>query len=384
MTESIFHLGEDGSLTPMREEPFALEDSLQELVARHPKLLSGEQINPGEPRRWILIRREQGIADTEGAAHRWALDHLLIDQDAIPTLVEVKRSNNSEIRRTIVGQMLDYAAHATRTWNVGDIRQSFEESGENPENSLAKLLQSDSDPDADEFWQRVETNLRAARIRLLFVADGIPDELTRVVEFLNEQMPGIEVLAVEIKQFSGAAGQTLVPRVIGRTAASVPSRSSALRSRTNREEFLDRLPSPQVREAAGRLMRAAEENGGFVSFGDVAISIRCQCPAWSKGPISIAWINPFPGRVGWAGTRNFTFGMPHNWEEIESSPPVIEILKTWSDQFKNDSFATDVPREGVLMWSITHEEATDNIDVLTERLANVLKQLATLPAETQE
>ena len=39
-------------------------------------------------------------------------------------------------------------------------------------------------------WQRVETNLRAARIRLLFVADGIPDELTRVVEFLNEQMPG--------------------------------------------------------------------------------------------------------------------------------------------------------------------------------------------------
>ena len=26
---------------------------------------------------------------------------------------------------------------------------------------------------------------------LIIVADGIPDELTRVVEFLNEQMPGI-------------------------------------------------------------------------------------------------------------------------------------------------------------------------------------------------
>ena len=40
---------------------------------------------------------------------------------------------------------------------------------------LAKLLQSDSDePDVDKFWQRVETNLREARLRLLFVADGIP------------------------------------------------------------------------------------------------------------------------------------------------------------------------------------------------------------------
>ena len=36
------------------------------------------------------------------------------------------------------------------------------------------------------------------------------------------------------------------------------------------------------------------------------------------------------------------------------------------------------------MWSVTHEEATDNADELTERLANVLKQLATLPAEAQE
>ena len=138
-------------------------------------------------------------------------------------LVEVKRSENSEIRRTIVGQMLDYAAHAHHTGSAGDIRRVFEErttsAGQDSNNVLAELLQTDEDPDADEFWQLVETNLRAARLRLLFVADGIPDELTRVVEFLNEQMPGIEVLAVEIKQFLGDSGQTLVPKVIGRTAA---------------------------------------------------------------------------------------------------------------------------------------------------------------------
>ena len=112
MTDEIYILKNDGQLEAMREQNFDLEDVLQQLVADHPELLSGQQIDPDNPRRWILVNREQGISDIIGGGNRWALDHLLIDQDAIPTLVEVKRSENSEIRRTIVGQMLDYAAHA--------------------------------------------------------------------------------------------------------------------------------------------------------------------------------------------------------------------------------------------------------------------------------
>ena len=152
------------------------------------------------------------------------------NQDAVPTLVEVKRGSNPEIRRTIVGQMLEYAAHAARTWTADTLRHAFEESvdarGLDPSEELGKLLAPDGEeePDADGFWERVATNLAAARLRLLFVADDIPDPLERVVEFLNAQMARIEVLAVEIKQFKGDSRQTLVPRVIGRTAAS-PARA---------------------------------------------------------------------------------------------------------------------------------------------------------------
>ena len=53
---------------------------------------------------------------------------LIVDQDAEPTLVEVKRGSNPEIRRAIVGQMLEYAAHAARTWNADTLRRAFEES----------------------------------------------------------------------------------------------------------------------------------------------------------------------------------------------------------------------------------------------------------------
>ena len=48
----------------------------------------------------------------------------------------------------------------------------------------------------------------------------IPPELQRIVEFLNENLVRIEVLAVEVKQYVGEGRQTLVPRVIGRTAVA--------------------------------------------------------------------------------------------------------------------------------------------------------------------
>ena len=37
---------------------------LQELIAEHPELIDGEQIRPDDARRWILIAREKGIAET--------------------------------------------------------------------------------------------------------------------------------------------------------------------------------------------------------------------------------------------------------------------------------------------------------------------------------
>jgi hypothetical protein len=79
------------------------------------------------------------------------------------------------------------------------------------------------DADPEEFWRKVKTNLQVGKVRLIFVADEIPTELRRVVEFLNQQMDPAEVLAVEIKQYASqdADSRTLVPRVIGQTSSTV-------------------------------------------------------------------------------------------------------------------------------------------------------------------
>ena len=310
MTERIYTRDSDGELTALEEERFTDEDALQRLIAEHPELLDGEQIRPGDPRRWILVTREQGVPDTVGSTARWSLDHLLIDQDGVPTLVEVKRGANPEVRRTVVGQMLDYAEHAPQTWTIDELRRTFERSVDEPDEELRKLLLTDGELDSDAFWEGVSTNLAAKRLRLLFVADAIPDELAHVVEFLNEQMPNIEVLAVEIKQFRSFSMQTLVPRVIGRTvgvSGSAVSRSSSSRRKLDRDTLLDELSDDDVRAAALRLLDVAEECGARLSWGSASVTIRAICDSWTK-PVTVAWIYVPSESTSWAGQSEFTFG----------------------------------------------------------------------------
>jgi hypothetical protein len=224
MSDSIFLVGDDGSLTRAPGMPYEAEAELQELLAARPDLLPGAQIDRDNPRRWLLVRREAGVPDHEGGGGWWSVDHLVIDQDAVPTFVEVKRASDTRARREVVAQMLDYAANGSVFWTPGQLRGWFE--ADDPDGArerLEALLDpSDAEPGilADSFWQAVGTNLKEGRIRLIFVADEIPASLQRLVEFLNEQMPRVEVLAVEIRQYraDGSKSGALVPRLIGQTS----------------------------------------------------------------------------------------------------------------------------------------------------------------------
>lgn len=225
--DSIF-LVQDGELLRMTATEYDLEDIPQDLIACYPELLGGGQITPDDPRRWILIQRGAGIPREEGGRSHWHLDHLFLDQDGIPTLVEVKRSSNREIRRMVVGQLLDYAANAVRYWPIGEVIERFEatcaERGAEPAAVLSEVIGEDENP--DDFWSRVDNNLKSGRLRLMVVTDEIPSELQTVIEFLNGQMDRTEVPGVEIRQYVGEDRQTLVPRVVGLTAAAKTAKST--------------------------------------------------------------------------------------------------------------------------------------------------------------
>ncbi|MCU0713274.1 MAG: hypothetical protein MUC43_14530 [Pirellula sp.] len=249
MSGQIYLLDDNSKLHSMRETPYDSESLLQTLLAKYPHLLAGEQMDMKSPRRWILISQEFGVPGEQDGSNRWSLDHLFIDQDGIPTLVEVKRSSDTRIRREVVGQMLDYAANAVSYWSMEKIRARFESQETNDGLSVDEQLMELLGPNADveAFWERVKTNLIAERIRLVFVADVIPSELRAIVEYLNRQMSPTEVLAVEVKQFVDDSSRlkTLVPTVIGQTVASQTKRSasSGVSQNIQLDEFIDAIES---------------------------------------------------------------------------------------------------------------------------------------------
>jgi hypothetical protein len=226
------YLQTPAGLVEMTEEAYDSESVLQASLAEHPRLLAGDQMDDEEPRRWLLVDREVGVPDREGDGGRWAADHLFVDQDGVPTIVEVKRSSDTRARREVVGQMLDYAAHGAAYWRDGRIHEQFlrtcEAAGRDPAAVLSEWRGADDQYGYEDFWESVETNLRAGHIRMVFVADEISREVKRIVEFLNEQLSVAEVFAVEVKQFTGEGQTALVPTLVGQTeeARGTKSRST--------------------------------------------------------------------------------------------------------------------------------------------------------------
>ncbi len=306
MSEGAYLVSDDGELVAMDSAPYANEDLLQRLVADYPALLPGAQMTPEAPRRWLLVSREKSVPDQADSGGRWSLDHLLIDQDAIPTLVEVKRASDSRARREVVAQMLDYAANAVRYWSVDEVVSALDAEcdrrGVSREETLAEFLQDDGG--GESFWERFETNLRAGKVRMLFVADEIPPELLRIVEFLNEQMDPAEVLAVEIRQYVGGQQRALFPRLLGQTTEARQRKSSGARGarRWDEASFMEEIADRQGDEAratAARILAWArashlrirwgqgKTDGSFMLFCDERGTSHHLVAVWTNGGVEV-------------------------------------------------------------------------------------------------
>lgn len=264
----VFLIHDDGKLVEMAEQRYDTEDLLQDLIAKYPSVLSGDQTVADKPRRWLLVSREVAVPGEEGGADRWSLDHLFLDQDAIPTFIEVKRSSDTRIRREVVGQMLDYAANAIVYWPVEVIQAKLRARCEHEHLDLERLLSDRlgvEGPDQNSFWLDVKTNLQAGRVRMVFVSDEIPAELQRIVEFLHEQMDPAEVLAVEMKQYVREGRKILVPRIVGRTAAPKPS-GREWDAPTFMQELQVRTSTAEV-EVARKILAWSQEKVGELCWG---------------------------------------------------------------------------------------------------------------------
>jgi hypothetical protein len=332
MGGGIYLIQDDDRLVEMIEQAYDNEDRLQELLEKYPNLVAGDQIDRATPRQWLLISREMPLPAEDEVNGQWSFEHLFLDQNAIPTLVAVKPSQDTRIRREIVGQMLDYAANVLIYWPIELIITQFESNcrdlGRDPEQVFEEFLGVDAHE--DRFWEKVKTNLQAGKLRLVFVSDEVSPELRRVVEFLNEQLDPTEVLALEIKQYVSQDGlKTLVPRVIGQTAEAQQKKTNATRERRRWDEasFFHEFETRQGHEEA-QMARKIQQ---WVRRQEPAIEV-----VWGTGDLYGGFLAKFKQK-GRKSIALFTvdisgdfivssssyatqppFDSPENWQELRS------------------------------------------------------------------
>ncbi|WP_342372589.1 hypothetical protein PCC79_17110 [Propioniciclava soli] len=171
------------------------EAALQAILTEHPSLVPGVA---GE-----------AIACREFESSVGPADVVILDAEGAITVVECKLRANAEVRRTIVGQVLDYAS---RLWQM-DVEQ-FEQrwiradAGRSP---FDRLHDDDS-----ELRSRVAANLAAARFNLVLAVDALNDDLRRVVEYLNAiTKPTTGVMLVEFTRHHEESLEILIPRSFG-------------------------------------------------------------------------------------------------------------------------------------------------------------------------
>ena len=188
MSKEVYLLSKEGKAAELEGAAYKGEAELQEILENNPNLLLRESdVESGNE--LYLVKRELTLPGTLLETTDLSLDHFMVDKYGVPVLVEVKLTSNQEIRRKVVGQMLEYAA-----------RISFYDSTELQE--MYYLQNGDEAPmdDQREFWRTVSSNLRAGRMKLVFAADEIPNTLKLIIEMLDRAMQDVEVYGVEIKK----------------------------------------------------------------------------------------------------------------------------------------------------------------------------------------
>ncbi len=220
----IFIKGEDEKEWRVTEPGvFASEKDLQVMIAETPEPFLGPlgEINkPGEDT-VFLTKMEAGVSVG-------SVDVLGVDKEGDIYIIECKLYRNPEVRREVVGQILEYAASLYRM-DYDDFcgkivsGSSLELIGIMESMCIEKGLEFD----AEEFESGVNANLETGEFNLAIVVDAIRDDLRTTISYLNELTRFVIVgLQVSHVKNEGLKIEAVIPTVYGEKLKA-PHRASS-------------------------------------------------------------------------------------------------------------------------------------------------------------
>ena len=372
----------DDEWTEVAETPFEIEDELEEVVAANPQLLC-DSFTQGFPQRLLLVGRQQPVRASEQGALVKGVDLLFVDQDAVPTLVEVKLRKNSESKRYVIGQMLEYAARS-KFWTAQDLRATVTKTHGDARQVICKFIgESVADDHEESFWQAVAENLSSGKMHLGLVADEIREETQDVLEFLQERIPTISVFGIEIKAVADIAGG-YQSRLVAPNPRLREERAKRTRPQTetadkySRNDLFNEVP--EAVSALRSLLRVADEHGCNQTTGTSSFSIRLQ-PNDYPDEITLAWFISPHADLSHAWGEDLTFGTSGTPTIQAEAPHVWQIFDKWindlAQQF-DGIWREDKPKTVYL--KIPYKQLVEHEDAIVAAFQQLLRQL-TVPAD---
>ena len=203
---------------PVGHAPFK-ESDLRDLLAQKPSLLPVRHFDPvfSSP---VCLGTEFPVP---GGGR---IDALFLSPSGYVTLVETKLWQNSEARREVVAQTIDYAQQIAR-WTYTDLESRFKtchETTQQPAPSLfSHVCDLDDDPATEAtFIDAVNRCLGDGRFLLLIIGDGIREGVEQMTEVLQRTpllqytLGLVEMSCYRHRDPDG--GVLVIPQVIARTA----------------------------------------------------------------------------------------------------------------------------------------------------------------------
>jgi hypothetical protein len=185
----------------LRPDGFPDEKSLQELVAAAPDLLPLS----GTPR-IVVLGREVLL----GSGY---VDVLAIEASGRPVVIEVKLRNNTESRRAVVAQILAYAAalHGSTAEEFERRTVARQLAGRSLVDVVRDAAQAEV-ADAEDFRRTLDSALQDGGFRLVLVLDQAPQELVKLVGYLESVTHGLVVDIVTVTSYDVGGKRIVVPQ----------------------------------------------------------------------------------------------------------------------------------------------------------------------------
>lgn len=197
----------------VREQKFENEVALQDVLYQSPEIIPVEKLGENLLKPKLFIK-EAGLP---GSGYT---DLIGIDEQGGITIIECKLATNTDIRRKVIGQVLEYAAYLWQMdydqfdsicckaegWVDKDLAGALQE----------KMREMEKVWRQEDFRSALTSTLKKGDFRLIIAVDALNDELRRIIQFLNSRGEGSpQIHALEMKQFKTPELEMLVPELFG-------------------------------------------------------------------------------------------------------------------------------------------------------------------------